>query len=221
MTMKRSDFKRHNIRKSTPPHKSPYGEYKVDLECDFSKRCAYCNLHKESITTPFEVDHFIPRRTFKGIRDDLLEDYENLVYACKKCNTAKSAKFYGDITSANATNERFYNPKEIDYNTIFYRNEYGAIVSDDRKGREMIKDLKLYRPIHIIGWLCEELAIMGDKLDVVIATESNPERKNLYQQAKNKIANKYFEYYRLFIAAYNDEDFSIEGLEAIASRISD
>jgi len=163
--------------------------------------------------TPFEVDHFIPRNAFKGIRDDLLEDYNNLVYACKKCNTAKSSKFSGDMHSPSPTNERFYNPREIDYNTIFYRNEYGAIVSDDFKGREMIKDLKLYRPIHIMGWICEELAIMEDKLDTVIENETDPERRALFQKARSNIAIKFSKCNRLFIAAYNDNDFSIESLD--------
>lgn len=216
--MKYSDFKRHCITRSNPPHKSPYDKYKGDLESDFCERCAYCNLHRTSITTPFEIDHFIPKKAFEGKRDDLLEDYDNLIYTCKKCNIAKSSKYSGDITKAEPTNEQFYNPRKVDFNSIFFRNEYGAIESADSKGREIIKDLKLYRPIHILGWICEELADMRDKLKIAIEDESNLERKEIFEQAKNKIANMYLDYNRLFTASYNDKDFSIEGLEALSSR---
>lgn len=212
--MKNRKFKEHDIIISSPPHRTPHTAYRYDLEKDFCGRCAYCNLHKDSVTTPFEIDHFIPQKVFDGIRDDLLDDYRNLVYACKKCNGTKSSKFAGDMKSDNPTNELFYDPKQVDYNTIFYRNDYGAIVSDDAKGRSMIRDIKLYRPIHIMGWLCEKLASMADKLDAAISCETNPERQVVLQQAKDKICSKYLQYERIFKASYNEQDFSIEGLEA-------
>ncbi|MEA5025953.1 hypothetical protein SDC9_24662 [bioreactor metagenome] len=213
--MKNRKFKEHDIIISSPPHRTTHSAYSDDLERDFSCRCAYCNLHKNSVTTPFEVDHFIPRAVFKGIRDDLNNDYRNLVYACKKCNGAKSSKFSGDIKSENPTNNSFYDPRQVDYNTIFYRNDYGAIVSNDAKGRSMIRDIKLYRPIHTMGWLCEKLASMVDKLDVAISYETNCERLVVLQQARDKICYKYFQYERVFKASYNEPDFSVEGLEAL------
>ena len=212
--MKLRDFKSHTIKcRNTIPQEDDYPKYRPYLEEDFFCRCAYCNLHKNSITTPFEIDHFIPKKVFKGIRDDLLVDYLNLVYSCKKCNVAKSSKFSGDISSPEVTNERFYNPREVDYNTIFYRNEYGALCSDDSKGRSMMTDLKLYRPIHILGWICEELSQMSDKLESAIHRESDAKKKALLIEARDKVAVKYMQYQRVFTASYNTPDFSIEGLE--------
>ena len=78
--MKIKDFKTHSIIRSTPPHKNDYADYKPYLKKDFCGRCAYCNLLDTAITTPFEVDHFIPRKTFKDCRDDLDNDYTNLIY---------------------------------------------------------------------------------------------------------------------------------------------
>lgn len=211
--MKIRDFKKHKITRSVPPHKNNYSDYKPYLKKDFCGRCAYCNLSDIAITTPFEVDHFIPRDTFKNGRMDLDTDYTNLVYACKKCNIAKLNQFAGDIQSQNPTNELFYDPVLVDYNSIFYRNEIGAIDSDDDKGKKSVTKLKLYRPIHILAWLCEELNETADKLEMAIKIESDPTRKSTLEMALSKINNQYRKLSRLFTAAYNDNSFSITDIE--------
>ena len=207
--MKIKDFKTHTISRSTPPHFLSYGDYKPYLEKDFGERCAYCNLHSKRITTPFEVDHFIPRKAFKGVRPSLDTDYNNLVYACKKCNVAKSGKFEGDLTEVSPTNTLFYDPVLVDYNSIFYRNELGAIDSDDPKGKSMIKMLKLYRPIHILAWLCDEIRITRDKLQRAIDTETNESKKQEYQKALDGLNAQYCKFVDLFIASYNDNNFEL------------
>ena len=213
MEMKIKDFKTHAITRSTPPQQTRYGDYKPFLKKDFCGRCAYCNLLDETITTPFEVDHFIPRAVFKHGRMDLDTDYTNLVYSCKKCNNAKRQQFSGDIHSANPTNELFYDPTMVDYNDIFYRNNFGAIDSDDDKGKKSITRLKLYRPIHILAWICEELNDTAEKLEAAIKVESETGRRQTLEAALNKINNQYRKMSRLFTAAYNDNSFSISDIE--------
>ena len=205
--MKIKDFKTHVIIRSTPTKKTDYRKYRPELEHDFHERCAYCNLHKNSITTQFEIDHFIPQGIFKGVRNDLLTEYSNLVYSCPKCNNAKGNQFSGDIYAKNVKNEKFYDPVETDYNSVFYRNEYGFIESDDTKGREMIEDIKLYRNIHALAWICEQLSEIREKLVFAIEQESDTERKSLLQEAKEKVTNAYFEKDKLFKAVYNNPDF--------------
>lgn len=211
--MKIKDFKTHTILRSTPPHQTRYVNYKPFLKKDFCGRCAYCNLSDETITTPFEVDHFIPRAVFKQERMDLDTDYTNLVYSCKKCNNAKRHQFDGDIHSINPTNELFYDPTQVDYNDIFYRNELGAIDSDDDKGKNSITRLKLYRPIHILSWICEELYETAEKLEVAIKSESDTKRKRTLEAALNKLNNQYRKMSRLFTAAYDDNSFIINDIE--------
>lgn len=207
--MKIKDFKTHSIVRSTPPYKKHYNDYKPYLKMDFRSRCAYCNLLDTAITTPFEVDHFIPRKEFESCRMDLDTDYTNLVYSCKKCNGAKGHQFFGDIRSAIPTNELFYDPVLVDYNEIFYRNELGAIDSDDSKGKGSIIKLKLYRPIHILAWVCEELNETADKLEAAAKLENDIERKQTLEIAQHKVEHQYRKFNRLFIAAYNDNGFSI------------
>lgn len=207
--MKIKDFKSHSITRSSPPHYSLYQNYRPYLEKDFCNRCAYCNLSDKKITTPFEVDHFIPEAAFKETHPELKTDYNNLVYSCKKCNGTKSGKFKGDLSLPNPTNDLFYDPVLVDYNSIFYRNEFGAIDSDDPKGRSMIKLLKLYRPIHILGWLCEEIDATANKLEIAMNQEQNETRKKEMTEAYNSLNAQYRSFFNLFIASYNDKKFNI------------
>jgi len=211
--VKIKDFKTHKIIRSNPPHQKKYSDYKPFLKKDFCGRCAYCNLLDEFITTPFEVDHFIPSAVFTPNRMELDTEYTNLMYSCKKCNNIKRAQFSGDINSPTPTNELFYDPVLVDYNDIFYRDEHGAIASDDEKGRKSIKLLKLYRPIHVLAWLCEELYEMAEKLEREIAKETNLERKAALESALNKANSQYRKFDHLFTAAYNDNKFSLQKIQ--------
>ncbi|MCL2361657.1 MAG: HNH endonuclease [Defluviitaleaceae bacterium] len=208
--MKYRDFRDFIIIRTCTKQYTNYESYKDALEKDFNMRCAYCNLHITSITTPFEIDHFIPKDTFKGKKDYLITQYDNLVLSCKKCNNAKGNQFQGDIYSTYPTNKQFYSPVDTDYNTIFYRTEYGAIASDDTKGKQMIGDLKLYRTIHNLAWICEETKKLIDKFDQEIANESDPERKQVLKSGKDKLTGHYFERNRLFIANYNNNKFQYD-----------
>lgn len=208
--MKTRKFKTHIISRGNPKKKSNYKDYRDSLKHDFKGRCAYCNLSDEAITTPFQIDHFIPAKVFKGKRDDLNNDYTNLIYSCPKCNNAKRDKFEGDIYSENPTNDLFYDPVLVDYNTIFYRNEVGVIASDDPKGQNMIKLLKLYRLIHILGWICDEMKMVREKLQFAIENETDAGKVKLLIDAKNQINDKYCTYVDIFIASYNDKEISIE-----------
>lgn len=208
--MKIRKFKTHDIFRSNPEEKVNYRDYRETLKHDFKGRCAYCNLRDGAITTSFHIDHFIPAKVFDGKRDDLNNEYSNLIYSCPKCNMSKHDKFEGDIYSENPTNELFYDPVLVDYNTIFYRNEVGTIASDDPKGQNMIKLLKLYRSIHILGWICDEMKMIREKLQFAIENEEDTEKIKLLGDAKNQINDKYCTYRDIFIASYNDKEFKIE-----------
>ena len=77
----------------------------------------------------------------------------------------ESDKYKGDINNGKIENEFFYNPVEIDYNEIFYRNEYGGISSEDKKGNEMILALNLYNPIHNFAWIIDKIEEVEEKID--------------------------------------------------------
>lgn len=185
--------------------------YKPFLKTDFSSRCAYCNLLDSIVTTPFEVDHYIPRDVYKVEWPECESLYDNLIYSCKKCNREKSSHFIGDISGRKIVNDYFYNPVEIDYGLLFFRNDLGGIDSEDEKGREMIEKLKLYRPIHNMAWICETLQITLEKLkNKIDEVGRNSEQGKLLLLAKEELYDYYFTCQQVFVGNYNNSKFEIQ-----------
>lgn len=205
--MKRK-FREFNITRTCTKEYTNYKSYKSYLRDDFSCRCAYCNLLDTSITTSFEVDHFIPRDTFKNYWPEFDTLYDNLVYSCKKCNIAKSSLYSGDITTREIKNDYFYDPVNTDYGEIFYRNDSGGIDSDDEKGREMIEKIKLYRPIHNLAWLCETLENTLKKINIQIEKIGrDTDQGRMYIIAKEELCDYYMTCEQLFKKNYNNDKF--------------
>lgn len=207
--MKRK-FRDYIIKRTCKKKYRNYPDYKPYLATDFQNRCAYCNLQDSRITTPFEVDHFIPKKEFEQDWPECETLYDNLIYSCKKCNGAKGKQFSGDISRKVIHNEDFYNPVETDYGEIFYRNDEGGIASEDKKGREMICKLKLYRPIHNMAWICEMLSSTRNNLDAKInQVGAKTKIGKLLIGAKNELNEYYILCNEIFIENYNDENFEI------------
>ena len=165
-------------------------------------------------TTPYHIEHFIPKKAFEGKRDSLKTDYQNLMWSCPKCNLSKGDKYKGDLEHDDRiVNELFYNPVMTDYNDIFYRNELGGIDSEDPKGREMIRLLKLYRPIHNLAWLVERLELLYDRIEDMEKRETDRERRQLLAKIKGKVSDEYMKKERVFRAAYNGMKVFKEDME--------
>lgn len=201
--MKVEDFKKHKIQRTKGLSFDKVEKYRKDLAKDFSHRCCYCNIHESVLMGAFHIDHFIPRDAFRGKKDDLERAYDNLMWSCPKCNLSKSSKYVGNLLeNDHIENLLFYNPVETDYNTIFYRNELGAIDSDDEKGRKMIQELKLYRPIHTLSWMIEKLESTYLLLEKAIEKEEDETKKIELKKARDKIANIHMKKIISFRAAY-------------------
>lgn len=74
-------------RRHGPTGYSSYQAYLPWLRDEFDFRCVYC-LKREKwgqITGEFEIDHFEPQKISPRRRID----YQNLVYACRRCNSIK------------------------------------------------------------------------------------------------------------------------------------
>ena len=202
--MKMSDFKSHQIVRNCSKQYVDYHNYKPYLQKDFSNRCCYCNVHEKTLDLiSFQIDHFIPKKHFEGKRDELLTQYDNLMLSCPKCNRAKSDQYEGSIVNPEIENQLFYNPDITDYNTVFYRNELGGISSDDTKGKDMIKRLKLYRPLHNYAWILENLDKILEQLETQIST-ADPQEKVKLGEIQGKLAVKYHKMRKQFVAAYHE-----------------
>lgn len=206
------EFRKHNIVRTCTKKYSEHSLYKPSLKKDFNNRCAYCNLLDSLITTSFEVDHFIPKKAFKGKFDGFDTLYENLIYSCKKCNAAKSSKYQGNLVDKIVENLCFYNPVEIDMNQIFYRNEYGFIMSKDKKGKEMIIDLHLHHPIHALAWIVEKIRNLIKSISKKIENCIDEEKKKEYVIIKGMLNDYHSKLFAYFVANYNNKFLEISKL---------
>ena len=199
------EFRYHKIIRTCKEKYKDYRSYKKFLKQDFESKCAYCNVSDEQITTPFEVDHFVPSKICEEYnRRDLITDYSNLIYSCKKCNLAKSDLYNGSKIPEELSNDRFYNPVDVDYNNIFYRNIIGGIDSQDIKGRNMIVDLKLYRVFHNYAWISEELFRVCSEIDAKIdKIPAEDEKRMKLLEVHRIITNEAIKYMKLFQKVYN------------------
>ena len=100
----------------------------------------------------------------------------------------------------------FYDPTKQDYNDIFYRNEYGIIVSEDPKGKNMISELRLYRPLHALAWLVGQTNDTISALEHRIETTTDVEQKEKLNSALNKLYKYYHKLNNIFISNYNEKN---------------
>ena len=78
-----------HLRRHGPAGYSDYESYRDWLRDEFTFRCVYC-LHREEWNysgAAFHIDHFVP--VVANAAGEL--EYSNLLYACARCNEAKSA----------------------------------------------------------------------------------------------------------------------------------
>ncbi len=84
------------IRRSFPPQKSNYKEYKEELRSDFFNSCAYCGImERESAGVGFSIDHYIPKESPEG--KPLEHAFLNLLLCCNDCNSYKGTYLARDL----------------------------------------------------------------------------------------------------------------------------
>jgi hypothetical protein len=106
------------VVRSSVPADLPYGEYKPYLRVDFWYSCAYCTLSEaEARAIRFTIDHYESRRA----REDLLNDYSNLMYSCDECNMRKGDR--SPPEAARRDGYRFFRPDQDIRSDHFERNE--------------------------------------------------------------------------------------------------
>ena len=107
-----------------------YQQYKPWLRDEFSFCCVYC-LERENwhpnLDSSFSVDHF----EAKVLVPEKLTDYDNLVYACLRCNSFKQ-----DTTV-------FLNPAEVAFSDHFLIESDGHILGLTTEGQDLIDLLDL------------------------------------------------------------------------------
>jgi hypothetical protein len=164
-----------------------YSDHKEELKKDYKCRCGYCNDIDLWRTVWFEIDHFVPQKYLKTIKET---DYSNLVYACRACNNSKRAHWpTGDELIHHQNNEGFIDPCDEEYEKQFLRYSNGRIIHKTQLGKWMYYKLKLHKPQHEIIWQIFELDNLIEECEGILATMDN-------QILKDKLLNLYREYHK-------------------------
>lgn len=164
-----------------------YSDHRDELKKDYKCRCGYCDDIDIWRTVWFEIDHFVPKKYLKTIKDT---DYSNLVYACRSCNNAKRAQWpTGDELIHNLNDEGFIDPCDDEYEKQFARYINGRIIHQTQLGKWIYFKLKLHKPQHEIIWQIQELDNLIVECEAVLATIDN-------QILKDKLLNLYREYHK-------------------------
>ncbi len=180
-------FREINPQKtSTNEEHDNYKSYKPILETDFYNKCGYCNDHDYLMGgwREMHIDHFAPIAPF----DELKHTYENLVYSCFYCNSAKSNDWVTDLASKPLNDEEtegYIHPREIRYNDLFQRTSTGGIMPIVAVGFYMYTKLNLGLLRHSIIHTMERITGVVEEINEVL------ERANIKEEVRSTLtANK-------------------------------
>ena len=125
---------------------------------DFGGMCIYCGWNcKRYDAASFHIEHIKSQID----NESLIDDYSNLALSCPICNTTKNKKALpSDL-----------DPLGEDYKNLFYRNNRGAIVTnndiEDRKkalSQQYIKILGLSKELYKLDYVQTSLNIIKRRL---------------------------------------------------------
>lgn len=140
-------------RRHGPRGYSQYESYRPWLRDEFSFRCVYC-LRRErwgQVTGEFELDHFVSQAT----SPEASADYENLVYACGRCNRVKLDQAVPDPFATLTAKQVWVHPD-------------GTLRAETDEANRLILQLDLNSP-RLVAWRLMWMRI------VQLAAERDPE----------------------------------------------
>ncbi|PFC67953.1 HNH endonuclease [Bacillus cereus] len=192
---------RLKFRKSRPTKReleydanSSYKKYRDLLKEDFNGRCGYCDSYSGIVKKDYHIDHFVPQKLLEKFPTHihLVNDYKNLIYSCPSCNRSKSNKWpsnHPDTTVVDGNG--FVDPCTDEYDTLFYRNQDGAIkpIEGSITASYIYKELKLFFLKHQTTWKIEELMMLSK---TAMTMENDEYKLELFSQLQN-LLEEYFE----------------------------
>lgn len=166
------------------------------LAIDFNHRCAYCDDLDSAYggQASYDVEHFAPKGKFPQLK----YTYDNLLYACRFCNTSKSDDWPSDSSSINVVGECGYiDPCTDEYYKHLDRDDNtGCIYYKTELGKYMYEHLKLYLKRHSAIFMVEKLYKKREELKDSI--EKDAEKGvdvSTKQQTLIALDNEFFSYY--------------------------
>lgn len=142
-----------HTRRHGPSGYGAYQSFKPWLRDEFTFRCVFCLLRER--WCGLEADCFGVEQLSPRSRTPELEwSYENLVYACAKCNSTKS------------TQASLLDPCAVGYGVHLFVNADGTVAGLTKRGTRLIRALRLNRS--------QLLRVRRFFLDLAVKADENP-----------------------------------------------
>ncbi|XUD30848.1 hypothetical protein IGJ01_000506 [Enterococcus sp. AZ089] len=132
---------------------------------DFNYKCAYCGWgNTDYADSVFHIEHTKSKKK----HTELIDDYQYMALACPICNCSKNNK---EI-------DYYIDPLDPEFKKLFYRNKFGAIVTNNELTEE--KKVISNKYIEMIGLYKElyKLDYVYGSLKKIIACEMDLEEKD-------------------------------------------
>ena len=189
------------VKREHPKHKFSGEKWRTNttnkkyLAIDFKGRCAYCDDldFYYGGQRNFHVEHFAPKEKFPALK----YVYENLLYSCPYCNSAKSDTWPSDNPMVNVVGDRgFVNPCKDEYDQHLERDSSGKIFAKTQLGEYMIVNLKLLLHRHELFFKLEQVEEKKQLLENTIERERLAGKDiSVKQSALDSLNNDFFGYY--------------------------
>ena len=144
-----------HTRNTNPfPGRRGYSHYSAALATEFGFRCVYCRLPDGLSEVRFQTDHWKPQDAFEAEELELAHSWENLFYACSRCNRKKGAYWRDPGTS-----EDFIpNPCQHTMDDHVQLEQGGTVEVRSPAGKAMVDQLELNEParLHFRSWVIED-----------------------------------------------------------------
>lgn len=135
-----------NKSNTEQPTEGTYREWKPLLGEEGKHQCVYCSTTDGRFggIRHFHVEHYKPKSVFPK----LINNINNLFYACCICNVLKGADWR---TITGNMNDIYYpDPSKVNYSTLFSLNNDGELIGTNKCGEYIINKLGLNRSQLII-----------------------------------------------------------------------
>lgn len=187
-------------RREDAKEREKYESHRKDLREDFNERCGYCDDTDFFKIRSFAIDHFVPRNP-KDFNHTIKPNfYYNLVYACNFCNGAKTNKWITkDALIHNDGKQGFIEPTSEEYTNLFKRDKDGTIVCNGinaNLSEYIIKELKLWYPVHRITWKLERLNNLEKRVSKEIEKLEDLSLKTQLESTQNEVRGILIELFR-------------------------
>lgn len=189
------------VKQERPTHKYAGEKWitnstnKKHLAIDFKGRCAYCDDldFYYGGQRSFHVEHFAPKEKFPALKFI----YENLLYSCPYCNSAKSDTWPSDDPTVNVVgNIGFISPCSAEYDEHLERDVNGKITARTELGKYMITNLKLFLYRHELFFKIEQVEEKKKLLEKKIEREKREGKDvTIKQSALDTLKDDFFKYY--------------------------